>query len=561
MNIIRDLPPILSKKDWCAIDLELFEAKKSKLHRPTTGKFACLTFCYNEEDVYIITDKTQVQEALDRVDQAVWIFHNAKFDITHLRRWADVPYRARIWDTLLIDRILWGGYYNLFALNDLARRYLDMEIDKDIKSRFENATTLDKELIKYSAIDPFITRKICKKQYKLAKSNAIKIWKEVDRDAMWAFIDMMPVRIDIDKWTGIANKNEKTTKELAEQFEFNPRSSIQTKKYLSKNGFPRLRNTQEKTLLARLTNPKQATTKAGKITKQLLQYRKIQKRSSTYGKNWIKNYVEEDDKIYSDYKVIGAETGRTSSSRPNMQNIPGRATPVYRECFIPHPGHKMLIVDMGQQEARIAAYLSQDKKLIHLFTQTDKDIFIEMAKLIYNVKITKSNPLRKQIKNIVYGLTYGMSPEGFTDRYGGTITDAEKAFNDFFNVFPTLASFLHIQSLKKQSVSTIMGRKMYLNEYSNQVERNAKNSPIQGTAADQQKVAIGRIYKKWNEQFDFPFSLIMFVHDELVFSVPEDKVEKVKDFVVKEMIQAAEEQCPGVPFIAEAKIGSNWSIK
>jgi DNA polymerase I len=573
MKIHKQLPPRLGKQDWCAIDLELFQADKSNLHKPTTGMFACVTFCPNDEDVYIVTNEKDIEQSLMNVEDAVWIFHNAKFDITHLRRWAYIPYRKTLWDTMIMEKILWGGYYDLFSLADLARRYLDINMDKDIRKRFEDASSidnqiqlisprLDDEMIYYSCYDSLITRRVCEAQKPLAKGVPFSIWKDIDRDALWAFIDMLPIRFDKEKWLEIAKNNEENAKTLEEQFEFNPRSPTQAKDWLKSHGFKRLRTTQEKELNARLADPKQANTEAGKTAMALLEYRKVQKRASTYGGNWVERYVD-GDIITSNYNVIGAETGRTSSTKPNFQNIiaTGEDGKSYRECFIPHPGHSMIVIDMGQQEARINAYLSQDKNLIEILKQKDKDIFVEMAKKIYNIDITKSDPKRKTIKNIIYGMSYGMSPEGFADRYDCSLMEARKAFKDVFRTFSGLRSYINQQKRKKDYVETIIGRRIWLNPYANQVERNAINSPTQGSAADQQKVAIGRIYRQWKDRFDFPFSLVGFVHDELLFSVPKGREQEVIDFVSNEMIKAAEEQCPGVPFTVDVAVGDSWAVK
>jgi len=209
MNIIKKIPPKLTESDWVAIDLELFNAEKDKLHRAITGMFACLTFCFNDEDVYIITHPGDVEKSLENVEDAVWIFHNAKFDITHLRKWADVPYRKKLWDTMLIEKILWSGYYDLFSLDDLARRYLNINMSKETRKRFSDENELDEEMIRYSSYDALITRKVCMAQKPLAKGKPFEIWKTIDRDALWAFIDVSAIRFNSDKWLKIAKRKRR----------------------------------------------------------------------------------------------------------------------------------------------------------------------------------------------------------------------------------------------------------------------------------------------------------------------------------------------------------------
>ena len=125
---INELPLAQPDNTYCSLDVELFGAEKLRLHRPT-GKFACLTLCPDGENVYLIDNEQMVDLALARVDNCWWIFHNAQFDIRQLRRWADVPPRKKLWDTMIIERLLWSGYYDRFSLKDLVRRYLGIYLE------------------------------------------------------------------------------------------------------------------------------------------------------------------------------------------------------------------------------------------------------------------------------------------------------------------------------------------------------------------------------------------------------------------------------------------------
>src|SRR3990167_3883784 len=104
MNIIKDIPPVLSKNTWVALDLEIFNLNSKQMHRPTSGNFACLTVCFDPETVYLVNKPEMVGAVISNIQEGIWIFHHAKFDITHLRRWANIPPRKKIWDTLLIER-------------------------------------------------------------------------------------------------------------------------------------------------------------------------------------------------------------------------------------------------------------------------------------------------------------------------------------------------------------------------------------------------------------------------------------------------------------------------
>src|SRR5574343_33259 len=167
MNIIQGLPPIPPYNSYIALDTEIFQMNKTTLHRPTSGKFACMTACLEPETVYMIQDENDVPKLLDIVKDCIWVIHNAKWDLTMWRRWANVPPRRKLWCTLLIEKILWGGYFDTFGLNDLARRYLDIYVDKTAQSEFANASEMDEQLINYAALDASITLQICKEQQKI----------------------------------------------------------------------------------------------------------------------------------------------------------------------------------------------------------------------------------------------------------------------------------------------------------------------------------------------------------------------------------------------------------
>jgi DNA polymerase I len=236
-----------------------------------------------------------------------------------------------------------------------------------------------------------------------------------------------------------------------------------------------------------------------------------------------------------------------------------RDTKEFREQHIARPNNKLIVADMGQQETRIGAYFSQDKALINILQDRKQDVFVGMARLVYKRDITKDDPFRKQVKNTTYGIFYGMSPEGMAERYGMPVDDAERAIDDVFNAFPDLYSWITQQKKKRDYVETVMGRRIWLNPHSDQVERNAVNSPISGTAADQMKIALGNIYEKWS--FPVPYTCVGYIHDELIFDQLEKYADEIGEFISQEMISAAERMCVGIPFIADFKVCSSWAEK
>lgn len=557
MNIYRnELLPMLSRSDWVAIDTELFGMEDNKLHRPNTGEFALVQIAVGN-DVYVFDNPDTLQLSMGRIKDAVWIFHNAKFDLIHLRRWVkdDVDRKegGKIWDTMLMDRILYGGYFERFSLAHLARRHLDVLIDKDIRKDFEDAEELTDEMIEYGAKDAYYTLKICEEQKKTVDKDDFKIWSEVDLPALWAIMNFKGFRLGIEAWEKLAKEHEELAQEYKDTFDLNPASLQQVKERLNGLG-ARINSTRAEILEDLIEDDPES--EVADICQRVLDYRSKAKLASTYGMNWIEKYVE-DDLIYSDYKVVGASTGRTASRRPNIQNVPVRDTTAYRECFIPRDGNKLIVADYSAQEPRILAYLSQDKEMIDIFND-DKDVYIETVKLMYGKEITKDDPFRDEAKAIILGAGYGLSPYGYAKKYNVSKKEAEEKLNTYFKTFPDVQNWVYQQERKRGYVTSVLGRKFHLNPYSYQKERHTRNAPIQSTAADQLKMALGRLYKNWPKDL-CEYGLVGQVHDEIIADVPEECAEEIAQYIQETMEEVAEDMCPGIKFSANSIICDTWA--
>lgn len=555
MNIIQNLPPKLDKTAWVGVDLEVFDLNDKQLHRPTSGRFALLTIAHND-DVYVLDDEKQVAPALENIQDAWWIIQNAKFDIAHLRRWADIPPRNKIWDTMLVDRILWGGYYDTFSLDDLTRRYLYEHLDKSYQTSF-TGHDISTEQLAYAAKDSWVLPKIVQEQKREMTNKTFATWHNFDRPALFAFLDFPGFAIDVEKWEQLAIRNRAYSDQVDMHLPINPRSPKQVKEYLWEHGY-KVKSTAEGVL----SDMEIEDDEVRGVVNGVLESRKYRKLSSTYGMNFIEDYLEEDGGvpvIVADYWVTGAKTGRTSSSSPNMQNIPARGTTEYRECFIARPGNKIVVVDYSQQEVVICAYISKDERLVEV-CNSGADIYIMMAKIMYDMDIDKSHPLRSRMKSVVLGMNYGMSTRGLAIREGISIDEAEDVFYRLHKNFPTLNRWMEAQKAKKGYVETISGRRSYLNPYNSQSERNALNSPIQGSAGDAMKYALANIHREWDSRFG-RFGVVGYIHDELVLDVPEHVADDVAQFTSEVMVYSAEELFPGMNFRAEAVVGDTWAVK
>lgn len=561
MNIIKALPPKFPDNTYIGVDSEWLGLNSKQLHRPTSGKFACLTVCpaSDPDTVYFIDKDEDVQSALNIIDNCVWIMQNAKFDIVQLRRHAIIKPRNKLIDIMLMEKILFGGYFNFFSLKALARRYLDLIIDKETRELFENATELSPDMIEYACRDAQLNVLIWDKQKKQITKSDMKIWKEIDAPAMWAFADFIGFRFDKVAWDELAERNTQRQKDIDAELPFNPRSPQQVLPYLRKRGFPKLKNTQAKSLEDAIL--KHPGTEAVKLAEQIQESRKYGTRKSRYGKNFAKTYAEKEKDywvIVTNYNTTQAETGRTSSDDPAMQNIIARDTSEFRDCFIARPGHKLVIADYDAQEARISAYLTKDPRLIEIFKSGEK-VYIVAGREIFGKDVKKGSPEYSQIKSTFLGTDYGMSEFGLARREHITVEEAKEIIEKFFKVFPNVKKWIDKQQKNKKVVYTVAGRKIHLNPYSGQCERNAINAPHQGTAADMAKKALGIIHRTWG--FPFLFCAVEFSHDELGFDVPEEYAEDVAKVVKYVMEQVGNEMCSPIPFKADVVICDKWSEK
>ena len=553
--------------EWVSIDTEWFKMDKKVMHRPHTGKFACITVCPQSEPntVYIMRNENDVPTLIPYINDAVWVMSNAKFDLTHMRRLAHIPPRKKLYDIQIMEEILYGGYYDMFGLKDTVRRYLHLELDKDLQKSFD-VEVMSEEQIEYACIDAWVTLHTALEQKKTVRPEDFNVWKEIELPVLWAVLDFQGARIDIDGWISLSVSHKRKSEALDETLPFNPHSPKQVVAWLKEHGFKNMPDSNEKTIAKFMR--KFPNSEAAKISPTILESRGLRKLASTYGKSFIEGHIERDeqfncDVLFTDYKIRGArDTGRFSSANPNLQNVPARETPVFRQQFIARPGNKIITADYGQQEPRISAFFSQDKAFIAALSDTKNDIYINMVKSMWHIDINKHDPKRKLAKNALLGISYGMSEKGFSDKYGISKEETAEIFRSFFNAFPDYATWLQRQSHIRSSVTTRNGCKLWLNPYSYQAERNARNAPIQGTAAEMMKKAISEIHQNWKtKEWNYPFAIVLQVHDEIVLDVPETIAKEVAAFVQEKMVSVAEKMCPGVPFIASISIGDSWAEK
>lgn len=302
------------------------------------------------------------------------------------------------------------------------------------------------------------------------------------------------------------------------------------------------------------------------IVKEILEYRTLTKLQSTYVSALPKLIENSTGKIHTSFHQTIAATGRLSSVHPNLQNIPIREERgrEIRKSFIPSSDkHILFAADYSQIELRLMAHLSEDENMIHAFSQ-GADIHKSTAAKIFKIKEEDvSREMRSQAKTANFGIIYGISAFGLAERLKIPRTDAKQLIDSYFESFPGVKSYMDscIEQAKKNGyVTTMFGRKRYLPDIHSAnsmvrgfAERNAINSPIQGSAADIIKIAMIRINALLHGKYKT--KMILQVHDELIFDVFKDELNDVKDLIINEMESAADIK---VPLIVDSGIGNNW---
>jgi len=303
------------------------------------------------------------------------------------------------------------------------------------------------------------------------------------------------------------------------------------------------------------------------LPRELLEYRQLTKLKSTYVDALPKLINPKTRRVHTSYNQTVAATGRLSSSDPNLQNIPIRTEigRKIRESFIPvDDNHVILDADYSQIELRIMAHLSQDPTLIKAFQQ-GKDIHRETAALVFKVLPEDvTDDMRRRAKEVNFGIMYGMGPYGLASRLEIPQEEAEMFIINYFASYPRIQEFMmNAQDFARKNgyVTTLLNRRRYLPDIHSDnrrvrefAERNAINTPIQGTAADLIKVAMIKIFNQLKEK-KLSTKMIMQVHDELVFEVPKKEIDVVKEMVRSEMENAIE---LSVPIKVDIGIGKNW---
>jgi DNA polymerase-1 len=299
----------------------------------------------------------------------------------------------------------------------------------------------------------------------------------------------------------------------------------------------------------------------------ILQYRQLSKLKSTYVDALPALINRKTGRVHTTFNQTGTTTGRLSSSDPNLQNIPIRTElgSKIRKAIIAPPGAYLLSADYSQIDLRVLAHLSQDPSLIDAFAQ-DEDIHATTASKIFSIPVGEVTPeMRRNAKTVNFGVIYGMSDYGLEQATNLTREEAAQFIALYFEKYPKVKEYLEAtksQARKLGYVQTVLGRRRFLPEINSAnrmvkeaAERMAINAPVQGSSADIIKIAMINLHREI-EKRNLKSKMVLQIHDELLFEVPEDEVEEMKSLVSDLMPRAFELR---VPVKIDIKLGKNWA--
>ena len=505
------------------------------------------------------------------------LLQNAKFDYKILKQIAGIEL-CNVFDTMLAERLLTAGRAREVSLRQIALKYCGIVMDKTIRKSFVGVRGdgyLSEEQLTYAARDALILFEIQRLQAAELKKLRMNQVAELEFQCVAAVGDMelAGVKIDTVKWREILRRvtieRNRTAEELNEIVATVARQSTMF-------GVPTINLNSGQQIIetfgrlgVELSDTSEATlTKAGDhpAIKKLLEYRSHEKTLSAFGEHLLDMINAQTGRLHPNFQQYGADTGRFSCTDPNVQQIP--ATSDFRSCFVAAEGYKLVTSDYSQAELRILAELSGDPAFVEAF-MSGGDLHAITASQMFQVpldQVTKTQ--RSAAKSINFGLAYGRGPGSLALQLGVSPDEAKALIEKYFQAYTGIQQWLDKaarDAVRKGYSDTPLGRRRFYDvpnrddpEYRSKIgsiERQGKNTPIQGSNADMTKIAL--VYLRSALQ-GFDARVVNTVHDEIVVEVRADQAEAVKEIVEHEMVRAGEQILKKVPIVADAAIGDYW---
>jgi DNA polymerase-1 len=586
-NIEKLIQKLLLQKEIC------FDTETTNIDA-NEAELVGMSFSFKATEGYYIpcpADRKLTEEILKQFvplfekEEVLWVGQNIKYDLLVLK-WYGMALKGKLFDTMLAHYLIEPeGRRSMDLLSAQYLGYEPVHIDELIGKKGKgqgNMRDVDVEKAKeYAAEDADITLQL-KHAFVplLVEKNVGRVFNEVENPLVPVLTDMEfeGVKIDIDFLKTYSKELEKDAKVFEENVyrTAGVRFNLASPKQLGEVLFDKLK-----------IDPKAKKTKTGQyatgedvlqklaannpIVEDILGYRELTKLKSTYVDALPEIINSKTGRVHTSYAQAVAVTGRLSSNNPNLQNIPIRSDrgKEIRKAFIPRDANHVLVsADYSQIELRIVAAISGDPNMCEAF-KAGKDIHTATAAKVYNVAETDvTKEMRYKAKSVNFGIIYGQGAFGLAENLGISRAEAKEIIDNYKKEFVGITSYMDntINFAKENGyVETLMGRKRWLKDIGSAnftvrgfAERNAVNSPIQGTAADMIKLAMIRIHKAIKDA-GLKSKMILQVHDELVFDALPEELDILKPIILDNM-RAALPLPNGVPVEAELGVGENWLV-
>ena len=504
-------------------------------------------------------------------DGPVKIGHNLKFDYAFL--WAEHGISlSPIFDTMLATQLLDGGEYaSSYALEAVARRYLDEEVDKS-ERRADWSGDLSEGQLEYAARDAAILLPLQEALREELEKDGLTPVSCIEFDAVAAISEMelAGIKLDVAKWKELEKtvRGRRDEKALELEAQFPPPEGVLPLEGLGPT--LNLNSPQQITDAFRSLGVELADTRVWTLlkldhpaAKLLLEYRELQKKLGTYLETYPSFISPKTGRIHANFLQCRVPTGRLACTNPNIQQIPHEDE--FRSCFIAEEGNVLVIADYSQIELRILAEVSDDPSFVEAF-QKGEDLHRVTAASMYGVaKDVVTKDQRSAAKRINFGLMYGRGAKSLSAQLGTDEDRARELIDEYFANYPKVQRYLQNtanEALKTRTLRTLSGRVRKFGDTSGlgsaergALRREAMNYPIQGAASDIAKLALGYIRQ---ELKDLDARLINCIHDEFVVECPEDLAPEVSERTKEAMIRAGEEVLEKVPVEVEVAASREW---
>ncbi|MFT7252120.1 MAG: DNA polymerase-1 [Flavobacterium sp.] len=543
------------------------------------GKGFYVPFPENKDEALALIEKIKPffeNEAIEKIGQ------NLKYDLKILSNY-NITVKGKLFDTMIAHYLINPDMrHNMDILSETYLKYSPKSIEELIGKKGKNQKSMRdvglEEIKEYAVEDADITYQL-KEHFQpiLEKVGTKKLFEEIEIPLVEVLADMEKEGINLD--VAFLNAMSKDLSEESNVLEQNIYETVgetfnlASPKQLGEVLFDKLK----------IGGPKQKKTKTGQyatgeevlsylakdneIVRDILEWRQLVKLQSTYV-DALPNQVDAKTKrVHTDYMQTVAATGRLSSTNPNLQNIPIRTERgrQIRKAFIARDeNYTLLAADYSQIELRIIAALSGEDNMIAAF-KNNEDIHKSTASKVFNVpleEVTKEQ--RSNAKTVNFGIIYGVSAFGLSNQTDLSRKEAAELIEAYYKNYPKLKAYMAEQidfARENGYVQTVLGRRRYLKDINSAnamvrggAERNAVNAPIQGSAADIIKIAMINIHKRLITE-NWKSKMLLQVHDELVFDVYNDELEKIQPMIKSEMENAFKLD---VPLIVDLGMGKNW---